>query len=85
MRRYTYAFEPRIVGLHSSRQAIDALTGRYGVAYELREPDPDGHYSVSHTNAKFVFDRESDIRLLLRESTPAADVAADLRRLMREG
>jgi len=82
---YARAFGPRVVGLRGERAALDALTKRYRVTYGYGEPDASGNYLVSHSSAVYAFDREGEIRLLIRDSDPLDDVVADLKRLVAAG
>jgi protein SCO1/2 len=81
LREYTDAFGDQFIGLRGDRDKLDRLTKRYRVTYGYGEPDDSGHYSVSHSSAVFAFDRDGEVRLLIRDSDPMEAVVADLRRL----
>ncbi|MEX1214460.1 SCO family protein [Saccharospirillum sp.] len=84
LRRYTDVFGPRFIGLTGDRAALDALTGRYSTTYSYGEKDESGNYDVSHSSAVFAFNREGDVRLLIRASDPVEAVAEDLRQLSQD-
>jgi protein SCO1/2 len=48
------------------------------VTYGYGEPDESGYYEVSHSSAAFVFDRDGEIRLLVRGDDAVEDIAHDL-------
>lgn len=84
LRRYTDYFGDSVIGLTGDKPALDALTKRYRVTYGYGDKDADGNYSVSHASGVFVFGREGEPRLLLRESDTQEAVQEDLRRLLSE-
>lgn len=79
---YTEAFGPEFIGLTGSQEDLQALTRRYRVTYGYGEKDTNGHYDVSHSNAVFVFDRDGDAQLLIREDDTNEAIVADLKRLL---
>lgn len=79
---YTEAFDPEFIGLTGSQEALQALTRRYRVTYGYGEKDDTGHYDVSHSNAVFVFDRDGNAQLLIREDDTNEAIIADLNRLL---
>lgn len=84
LRSYTEAFGPRFVGLRGDRAIVDEITHRYGIAYSHASPDEEGHYTVSHSSVVLAFDRDGEVRLLIRRDDPVENVAADLQRLLDE-
>lgn len=85
LRQYTDAFGPEFIGLTGDKAALDALTRRYRVTYGYGEKDEAGNYAVSHSSAVFAFDREGEVRLLIRASDPMDGIVADLRQLLEAG
>lgn len=79
---YTEAFGPEFIGLTGSQEDLQALTRRYRVTYGYGEKDTNGQYDVSHSNAVFVFDRDGDAQLLIREDDTNEAIVADLKRLL---
>ena len=79
---YVKAFSPQATGLRGSEAQLDALCRRYRVAYGRDAADQHGDYAVSHSSAVFVFDAEGRARLLIQPELGAADIAADLARLV---
>lgn len=75
---YVSAFGPQFTGLRGPQEELREVTKRYRVTYGYGEPDESGFYEVSHSSAAFVFDRDGEIRLLLRQDDPIEDIAHDL-------
>lgn len=84
LQQYVSFFSDRIIGLTGSEDTLHELAKRYRTTFGYGEPDAEGNYEVSHSGAIYVFDREGQIRLLLRSDLPKDKVAADLEQLVRE-
>lgn len=84
LKKYVNAFGPWFVGLTGNQQELLAITKRYRVAYRLGKPDADGNYTVYHSSAVFIFDRQGKARLLTTLSDKPTAVEADLKRLLAE-
>ena len=70
LHQYVTAFDPRIVGLTGTQDAIGALAKRYRAFYQRETPETSsGDYEVTHSSAIYIFDREGRARLL---ATPGA-------------
>jgi protein SCO1/2 len=74
LHQYVTAFDPRVVGLTGTSDAIAQLAKRYRVFYK---PAPagassSGEYEVTHSSAIYIFDREGRARLL---ATPGSSTA----------
>lgn len=70
--RYTSVFDERIRGLTGSEAQIDAIADAYQVQYE-RVSMEQGDYTISHTAATYLLDREGRV-----VSTLAYDFDLDL-------
>lgn len=75
---YVTAFGPQFTGLRGPQEELREVTKRYRVTYGYGEPDESGYYEVSHSSAAFVFDRNGEIRLLVRGDDAIEDIAHDL-------
>ncbi|HET7396025.1 MAG TPA: SCO family protein [Gammaproteobacteria bacterium] len=84
LKKYVNAFGPWFVGLTGSQAQLQALTKRYRVAYRLGEPDAQGNYTVYHSSAIFIFDKQGKARLLAGFGDKPDVVATDLKRLLAE-
>ena len=79
MRDYAKAFTPQAVGLRGTPNALANLARTYRVAYEVRKGPP---YEVIHSNAVFLFDRDGRARLVTTDTSNAAAMAEDVKRLL---
>jgi protein SCO1 len=84
LKSYVNAFGPWFVGLTGTQAQLVDLTKRYRVAYRLGAPDGHGNYTVYHSSAVFIFDRQGKARLLTSLSDKPDLIAADLKRLLTE-
>lgn len=86
LKQYTEAFAPQVVGLRGSPDQLATLAKRYRVSYSV-QPSEEGHpYTVIHSSAVYVFNREGDVKLLFTGlSTPnfkLGPTLADLRAMV---
>ena len=79
MADYAKAFTPQAVGLRGTPNQLAALARTYRVAYEVKKGPP---YEVFHSNAVFFFDREGRARLVTTDTSNAAAMAEDVKRLL---
>jgi len=79
MADYAKAFTPQAVGLRGTANQLAALARTYRVAYEVKKGPP---YEVIHSNAVFFFDRDGKARLVTTDTSNAAAMAEDVKRLL---
>lgn len=85
MAQYVPSFNSRFLGLVPSEEALKQVTDKYKVVYVRNKPTvTDGFYTVDHTAASYVFDRQGRIRLYVQHEASTDDWAADLHVLLRE-
>ena len=78
---YPRAFSPLVDGLRAGCTTdLAALARRYRIAYSVKQGPP---YEVMHANAVFFFDRQGEARLVTTDTTDTADIAQDVRALLR--
>ena len=80
MSEYAQAFSPQVVGLRATPNALANLARTYRVAYAVKKGPP---YEVIHSNAVFFFDREGRARLVTTDTSNAAAMAEDVKRLLQ--
>ncbi|HSS14076.1 MAG TPA: SCO family protein [Rhizomicrobium sp.] len=80
MTDYAKAFSPQVVGLRGSPNELANLARTYRVAYEVKKGPP---YEVMHSNAVFFFDKGGKARLVTTDTSDAASMAEDVRRLLK--
>ncbi len=94
--RYVAQFDPGFVGLAGSRAAVDAAQAAWHVSSYRdaapggapNEPPNDqsgGDYTVSHPAQVFLTGPDGRLRTIYPLGVPPADVAADLRQVLRGG
>jgi protein SCO1/2 len=79
MADYTKAFTPQAVSLRGTSNQLAALARTYRVAYDVKKGPP---YEVTHSNAVFFFDRDGKARLVTTDTSNAAAMAEDVKRLL---
>lgn len=78
LKTFTAAFDPRLVGLTGSPQAIAAVAKGYGVTYAAQKSADPTAYLVDHSRAAYLMDPDGKpLALLPQDETPQA-VAAEL-------
>lgn len=85
LQEYVNFFGDRIEGLTGTEPQLRDLAKRYRTTFGYDEPDAEGNYSVSHSSAVYVFDRDGAARLLIRPDTSASKISEDLQLLATEG
>jgi protein SCO1/2 len=81
LKTYLAAFGPRFVGLTGTPDAIAKLARAYGVYFQ-KHPLPGGSYSVDHTSAIYLLDREGRFVKSLDEQAGPKALAADLKKAL---
>ncbi len=81
--RYVPAFDKHAIGATGSASDLRALAKRYRVAFDLKKPDADGNYEVSHSSAIFIFDRDGKARLLTTSADDTKGLVHDITQLLK--
>ena len=76
---YVHAFDPQFQGLTGDPQTIRRLAANFGVAVNRVEL-PGGDYTMDHTAAVFLLDREARIRAIFTPPFDVPTLVADLKR-----
>ncbi|HJP97182.1 MAG TPA: SCO family protein [Rhodanobacteraceae bacterium] len=85
LHQYVTAFDPRIVGLTGTQDAIGALAKRYRAFYQRETPKtPSSDYEVTHSSAIYIFDREGRARLLATPGSTNDAIYHDLKILVEQ-
>src|SRR6185437_10666666 len=77
LQQYARAFSPQIEGLRGTDNQLADLARRYRVAYSVDSKPP---YTVMHSNAVFVFDRDGRARLVTTDTDDVDSMAEDVKR-----
>lgn len=84
LRDYVTTFHPDFLGLYTSPAATPELALGFRI-YFRKVPAADGlNYSIDHAVFSYAYDANGRLRLLLRDTLSAAQLAADLRRLLQQ-
>lgn len=81
--RYLSNFNPSFIGLSGSPEQLAAAATPFGIFYEKHEGSAATGYLVDHTASVMVLDQEGRLRLVIPFQTPAEDIAADLKQLLK--
>lgn len=81
---YLGHFDPSFLGLTGTEKEISAAAEPFGIFYQKGPGTVESGYLVDHTATVSVLDKEGRLRLLFPFATPAEDIAADLRHMLRE-
>jgi len=80
--QYVHAFDPRFIALRGDAAATQRVAKDFKIFYEKRKEGDT--YTVDHSAQSYVFDPQGRLRLLVRPQGIAADLADDLRTLLKE-
>lgn len=79
---YVKNFDPAFVALTGTEEEIARAAREFKVLHMKVEGRTPTSYSIDHTAASYVFDREGRVRLYVRHGQPAEAIAADLKQLL---
>ena len=83
IQEYVSRFDPTFLGLSGTEEKLSAVWQAYGVFREVEQSDSAGGYLVSHSSRVYVVDVNGNFSLSFAFGTPPADVANDLRILLK--
>ncbi|MDZ4254829.1 MAG: SCO family protein [Sulfuritalea sp.] len=84
LRDYVTAFDPTFLGLYDTPAATPDLALGFRVYYRKVPGATANSYHIDHAVFGYAYDPGGRLRLLLRDTLSAAEIAADLRCLLRE-
>ena len=79
---YMRNFDPSFVALTGSAEQIEKTTKDFKVFFAKVPGKTATTYSIDHTAASYVFDRDGNVRLFVRYGQPVDAVVADIKRLL---
>lgn len=80
---YLPHFNPTFLGMTGDSETILQAATQFGIFYDSPQSTPTAYYTVDHTSTVVVVDPEGYVRLVFPYSITGAEMAADLRHLMR--
>jgi protein SCO1/2 len=81
LKSYLSAFDPRIIGLTGSDAAVAKAAKEYGVFYQ-KAPLPGGGYSMDHSTALYLVDRQRGFSQILAPDQPQDEQLDALKQLL---
>ncbi len=84
MGKYVSLFDPAILGLTGSPEALEAVYRAYGVTVEFQTETTAAGYLVTHSSRVYVVDRAGKLRLTYPFGTVVDDIVQDVRYLLKE-
>jgi protein SCO1 len=82
---YVPAFDPGFLGLYGDMETTAKTAREFRVFYQKQPGTTASSYTVDHTAGSYVFDPQGRVRLFVRHGDGGANLAADLRTLLRQG
>ena len=80
---YVSSFDPSFLALYTTPDKLEALAKDYKVYYKKVDGPTPTSYSMDHSAGSYVFDPEGRLRLYARYGSGAANMAADIKLLLR--
>ena len=82
---YVPAFDPSFIGLYGDLETTARTAKEFRVFYQKQPGSTPTSYTVDHTAGSYVFDPQGKVRLFARYGDGGANLAADLRTLLKQG
>ncbi len=82
---YVPAFHPSFIGLYGDLETTARTAKEFRVFYQKQAGSTPTSYTVDHTAGSYVFDPQGRVRLFARYGDGGANLAADLRLLLKQG
>jgi len=82
---YVPAFNPSFIGLYGDLETTARTAKEFRVFYQKQAGSTPTSYTVDHTAGSYVFDTQGRVRLFARYGDGGANLAADLRLLLKQG
>ena len=83
LREYVGHFHPGFIGLTGTLKEITGVANAYLTEFRKEPPLPGGGYQVSHSAFFYLLDRQGRVRALHDPTSTPAQIAADVRSLLR--
>lgn len=83
LKAYMGNFDPTFLALRPTPQELPDLAKHFKIFYKKNEGKTAGSYTLDHTAASYVFDRQGRVRLYTRHGMGPAALAEDLKILFK--
>ncbi|MEQ1668102.1 MAG: SCO family protein [Sulfuriferula sp.] len=81
--QYVPAFDARFLGMYADANYTAQLARQYQIYYRQQAVDASGNYAIDHSAFTYVYDSEGRLRLKMPFAQTPANIASDLRQLLR--
>lgn len=82
LQAYVHSFDPSFIALRGDLPATKKAAREFRVFFQ-KVPNQDGSsYTLDHTAASYVIDKNGKLRLLVRYTDPVGDIVSDLKQLL---
>ena len=85
LKNYVASFDPGFVALRGTPEQTTAAAKEFKVFFAKVPGKAPGSYTMDHTAASYVLDRDGKLRLFVRYGSGAPALAADLKALLKAG
>lgn len=82
LRKYVSAFNHNFIGLTGSPEEISRTANEFKVTYQKVKGQSPTTYSVDHTAATFIFDKQGLVRLFVPYGADPSKIAMDIEKLL---
>jgi protein SCO1 len=82
MQDYVSSFNPAVIGLSGSRQAVEATEKTFRVYARKGQPQPDGDYSMDHSSIVYLMDKNGAFVEAFNVERSPDDAAKDLEKYL---
>jgi protein SCO1 len=82
MQDYVSSFNPAVIGLSGSQQAIEATEKTFRVYAHKGKPQPDGDYSMDHSSIVYLMDKNGAFVEAFNVERSPEDAAKDLEKYL---
>jgi protein SCO1 len=82
MQDYVSSFNPAIIGLSGSQQAVEATEKTFRVYARKGQPQPDGDYSMDHSSIVYLMDKNGAFVEAFNVERSPDDAAKDLEKYL---
>ncbi|MBC7202044.1 MAG: SCO family protein [Pusillimonas sp.] len=81
MAQYVKAFHPDFIGLTGTAAQLKQTAGSFRAFYSKVEQD-NGNYSLDHSASFYLFDKQGNVRVLIRPDAGPREIADDIQALL---
>ena len=80
--QYVPTFDPRFIGLYGTLEQTAAVAKEFKIFYAKVPGTDAANYSVDHTAASYIFDKNGKVRLMVPHAKGQAAIVHDIQQLL---